>query len=131
MNSSTTNNTNLETNNNEDKKIQCPQCPKKFSNKSNLKTHITSIHKKIFDYECPFEGCFKKFSNNSRLKTHITNCKKRFNEKNNSTNHIKKKHEILQTNENNYKCKICKEDFLNENELKMHEEVCQKNFVIN
>ena len=130
MNSSTTNNTNLETNNNEDKKIKCPICGKNYSNKSNLKTHITSIHKEIKDYVCPFDGCFKKFSNNSRLKTHISYCK--FNEKNNLTNNInKKKHEKLQKNENNYKCKICNENFLNENELKMHEDVCQKNYVIN
>ena len=42
------------------KKVQCPICENFFSNKSNLKTHISSIHNKILPFKCPYPNCEKK-----------------------------------------------------------------------
>ena len=36
----------------EPKKKQCSHCPARFSQKSNLDEHITSIHTKVFPYTC-------------------------------------------------------------------------------
>ena len=137
MNSSTINATNSETNNNQtiDKRIKCPNCEKSFSNKSNLKTHITSIHKKIKDYVCPFDECSKKFSNNTRLKLHIkkhipfscSSCEKKFINNDLLKKHLKK-HENHNNQEYKFKCPFCNDDFMNENELKMHKDSCSQNF---
>lgn len=57
---------------------KCDICSKTFSRQSSLKTHITTVHKKIKNYECPYSNCNKKFSTNSNMRRHI-----RIHEKNN------------------------------------------------
>lgn len=50
---------------------KCDLCSKSFSRQSSLKTHITTVHKKIKNYECPYSNCNKKFSTNSNMRRHI------------------------------------------------------------
>ena len=86
------------------KKVQCPICENFFSNKSNLKTHISSIHNKILPFKCPYTNCEKKYSSNIRLNVHIRThtgikpfkcniCNKSFNENGNLKAHMSR-HEI-------------------------------------
>lgn len=63
---------------------KCDLCFKSFSRQSSLKTHITTVHKKIKNYECPYSNCNKRFSTNSNMRRHV-----RIHEKNNKL-HIKK-----------------------------------------
>jgi len=76
----------------EKKKVICPICNNGFSNKSNLKTHISSIHNKILPFKCPYSNCLKKYSSKTRLNVHIR----------------------THTGIKPYKCKICLKSF-NEN----------------
>ena len=86
------------------KKVQCPICENFFSNKSNLKTHISSIHNKILPFKGPYPNCEKKYSSNIRLNVHIRThtgikpfkcniCNKSFNENGNLKAHMSR-HEI-------------------------------------
>ena len=55
----------------EPKKKQCSHCPARFSQKSNLDEHITSIHTKAFPYTC--EECGVGFNRNTLLQKHKEN----------------------------------------------------------
>ena len=49
----------------------CELCHHSFSTKGNLKNHISTIHKNIRPFKCPYENCDKSYSNKSRLDVHI------------------------------------------------------------
>ena len=48
---------------------KCESCGKSFSQTTNLKRHITSVHEDPKDYKC--KSCDKSFSQEHRLKKHI------------------------------------------------------------
>ena len=108
------------------KKVQCPICENFFSNKSNLKTHILSIHNKILPFKCPYENCEKKYSSNIRLNVHIRThkgekpykckiCLKSFNENGNLKAHMSR-HEIKKK----FKCNFCDKSYKSNGHLKEH-----------
>lgn len=49
----------------------CELCHHSFSTKGNLKNHISTIHKNIRPFKCPYQNCDKSYSNKSRLDVHI------------------------------------------------------------
>merc|ERR1712150_434461 len=49
--------------------LDCKQCGYSSSDKSNLRRHIKSVHKKIKNYEC--EKCENAFSQKVHLEKHI------------------------------------------------------------
>ena len=49
----------------------CSLCHHTFSTKGNLKNHISTIHKNIRPFKCPYPNCIKSYSNQSRLDVHI------------------------------------------------------------
>lgn len=51
------------------KGLQCPRCPLTYSRKSNLKTHVRTVHDKVF-FTCSFEGCQKEFAHRKSLRHH-------------------------------------------------------------
>ena len=112
--------------NSEKKKVICPICNNGFSNKSNLKTHISSIHNKILPFKCPYPNCSKKYSSNIRLNVHIRThkgekpykckiCLKSFNENGNLKAHMSR-HEI----EKKFKCQFCDKAYKSNGHLKEH-----------
>jgi len=78
-------------------KLTCEICEKVFSTKSNLKTHISTIHDKQKKYEC--EHCNKEFGQKGNLNYHI------------SSVHLKQK---------KYECEHCNKAFINKGDLKHH-----------
>lgn len=55
--------------------LKCPHCDLMYSNKSNLKTHVRSVHEKIV-YKCTFEGCSKELQHHKSLRNHLKTHKK-------------------------------------------------------
>ena len=119
-------------NNSEKKKVICPICKNGFSNKSNLKTHISSILNKILPFKCPYPNCSKKYCSNIRLNVHIRThtgekpykCKiylKSFNENGNLKAHMSR-HEI----EKKFKCKFCDKSYKSNGHLKEHIDIIYK-----
>ena len=115
------------------KKVQCPICKNLFSNKSNLKTHISSIHNKILPFKCPYSNCLKKYSSKTRLNVHIRThtgikpykckiCDKSFNENGNLKAHLLR-HEI----EKKFKCFYCEKSYKSNGHLKEHINIIHKN----
>jgi len=113
-------------------KVKCPICNNLFSNKCNLKTHISSIHEKFLPYKCPYENCEKKYPNKSRLKVHLRThtglkpyeceiCKKCFNETGNLKVHMSK-HESLKK----FKCPLCDKSYKSNGHLKEHFDIIHK-----
>ena len=110
----------------------CGKCDKSFSNKSNLKVHIDSVHKKV-RYNC--EKCEKNFGRKENLKKHIQSvhlnyrphkcdkCDKSFIMRTYLENHVKSAHENVR-----YNCDKCDKSFSWKNVLKLHiKNVHQKN----
>ena len=125
MNPETINNNNSQVNNEIKNKFKCSKCNKTFSNKSNLKTHIKSIHENIKNYVC--EICKKSFTNNTRLKSHL---EKKHNEKKESkkkfvksgkTFNEEKNYEKIKTNKI---CEYCNQEIKSE-DLKLHQDYCE------
>ena len=59
----------VESKNNGRKTHQCKECEKKFVLKSNLKRHLSTVHRKEKDHQCT--RCDKKFGHNSHLQRHL------------------------------------------------------------
>jgi len=131
MNAETINDNNSQVNNEIKNKFQCHECEKNFSNKSNLKTHIKSIHENIKNYVC--EDCKKCFTNNTRLKSHI---EKKHNEKKESKKKYVKsrktfnKEKNYQSYEKNEKiktnkiCEYCNQEIKSE-DFELHQNLCE------
>ena len=49
-------------------RLKCPECQKEISSKSNLRTHIKSVHEQSRDYICNY--CDKTFKTSSSLQAH-------------------------------------------------------------
>ena len=82
---------------NENKSYGCEFCDSKFTQKSNMKQHIETVHKGTKSYICEF--CNSTFSRNSNRKTHI------------KTIHEKKKP---------FKCDVCNRSFAIKSTLQKH-----------
>jgi KRAB domain-containing zinc finger protein len=108
------------------KKVICSLCNKLFSNKNNLKTHISSIHNKNLPFFCPYSNCSKKYPNKTKLEAHIRThkgikpfqcekCGKKFNENGNLKSHLNKHDENIK-----FKCSFCEKSYKSNNHLKEH-----------
>lgn len=58
---------------NGEKKYICSKCGKKFSKKSNLNTHMSTIHQHVGTKSFVCNICYKAFAYHSNLKVHIRN----------------------------------------------------------
>ena len=126
--------------------FDCPQCPKSFTLKGNLKKHIQSVHTGEKTFEC--QTCGKSFSQKVSLKRHMlsfhpTNqellssedkfvetksedgqkssftciaCGKEFTAMRSVKEHIKTVHEGVK----NFKCQECGKEFAKSGNLKAH-----------
>jgi len=115
------------------KKVICTLCNKLFSNKNNLKTHVSSIHNKNLPFKCPYSNCSKKYPNNTKLQTHIRThkgikpficeiCGKRFNENGNLKSHLNKHEENKK-----FKCSFCEKSYKSSGHLKEHIDIIHLN----
>ncbi|XP_055625495.1 zinc finger protein 62-like [Toxorhynchites rutilus septentrionalis] len=75
---------------------QCAECPKNFTNRNKLQTHINSVHLKKRDYEC--EICGKAYLERNNLRRHL-----RFHQ-----------------GEPKFKCDLCPEAFQFADKLRSH-----------
>lgn len=55
--------------------LKCSHCDLSYSNKSNLTSHVRSVHEKI-TYKCTFEGCNKELQHRKSLRNHLNFHKK-------------------------------------------------------
>ena len=125
--------------------FDCPQCPKSFTLKGNLKKHIQSVHTGEKTFECQI--CGKSFSQKVSLKRHMvslhpsnleltsqekfvetksedgqkssftcTECGKEFTAMRSVKEHIKTVHEGVK----NFKCQECGKEFAKSGNLKAH-----------
>ena len=85
--------------------ISCNICEKLFTDKSNLRRHIKTIHTEDIKYECSI--CQKKFNKKCNLDRHI-----------NDIHHEEKK----------YNCPVCPEKFSRRGNLKRHMELGKHTF---
>ena len=51
------------------KKFQCHKCPKKFSQRSNIESHMLTVHEGLKEHEC--DKCVKTYAYKRDLKNHI------------------------------------------------------------
>ena len=79
------------------KNYKCGSCGKSFSQKSNLKKHIHTVHEGLKDHKCEF--CGKSFFDASTLKKHIL---------------------TVHEGQKNYKCELCGKSFSSADALKYH-----------
>ncbi|KAG5676630.1 hypothetical protein PVAND_006450 [Polypedilum vanderplanki] len=55
------------------KPFACHLCPKRFSKKHHLGTHL-NYHLNLKPYMCLNEGCEQKFTQSSNMRTHMKKC---------------------------------------------------------
>ena len=115
------------------KKANCHICNKTFSNSSNLKIHIRTIHQKILPFKCTVPNCNKKYPNKSRLNVHLRThsgikpyicyiCKKAFNESGNL-----KAHYLKHDDKKNFHCPYCHRGYKAKGHLKEHIDIVHNN----
>ncbi|XP_050091753.1 zinc finger protein 177 [Anopheles aquasalis] len=75
---------------------QCDQCPKSFTTRSKLQTHINSVHLRRRDFECDI--CGKGFLERNHLKGHMR----------------------IHTGERKYRCDLCPKTFMFAGTLRCH-----------
>uniref|UniRef100_A0A8W7K2K8 Protein krueppel n=2 Tax=Anopheles albimanus TaxID=7167 RepID=A0A8W7K2K8_ANOAL len=75
---------------------QCDQCPKGFTTRSKLQTHINSVHLRRRDFKC--ELCGKGFLERNHLKGHMR----------------------IHTGERKYRCDLCPKSFMFAGTLRCH-----------
>lgn len=63
--------------------LKCPSCDLTYSKKSNLVTHVRSVHERV-TYKCSFEGCNSELLHRKSLRNHMKN-----HLKNNEKKHLK------------------------------------------
>ena len=51
------------------KKFQCQRCPKKFSQRSNIESHMLTVHEGLKEHQC--DQCVKTYAYKRDLKNHI------------------------------------------------------------
>ena len=78
------------------KPFRCPECPKTFGSRFEMKTHCNYIHRGIKEHEC--QVCNKMFTLRSNLKVHM------------------RKH----TGEKPYQCEVCNKRFGQRGHLQYH-----------
>jgi hypothetical protein len=83
------------------KPFVCEHCNKSFRHSSTLKDHLNT-HESIRPYECHFEGCRKRFSNMANLK----------------------RHERTHTDVKPFVCQFCARPFNQSSNCKQHEKKC-------
>ena len=114
-------------------KPKCDICNKIFSNKSNLKTDVLTIHQKILPFECPYPLCKKRYPNKSRYNVHLRThlgykpficdiCSRSFNESGNLKAHLLKHNPIKQ-----FKCPHCEKAYKSKGHLKEHIDIVHLN----
>ena len=98
------------------KHFQCNICESRFSQKSNLNTHVRSVHEKISSFKCII--CETSFTAKASLNSHLRSvhdqqkpfkcntCDSSFARKDNLKTHIQSVHE-----KNTIRCNICGSNF--------------------